>query len=725
MTASNPKPVPSQGIRFPKALAAAGLAAVLVGCGGGSSDTAMDEEKKLSLPTDGLPTALLPASETISIPAGESRVSGGVMFSCAAGGAPCQVTIDSDGTATSTGGTVMASLTAAAQHLLNQNTANANRDAARSTVDAAISVATSAIIGINNESTESDLESAQEAINNARESIQSATALTQDDKNILLEQVGQQQRLLESKEVARTAYLEEEKKDQMEDEDRTARTQERQAADMAISTAFMQVDQINNDSSPEDLEAAQNAINAARTVIEEATHLSSEERARRLDLVQDYQDSFDHKEKMAMDAMNENEKNMKMAKTKAAMDLYSALDAPHSSTTPNNLTALDNTDTNSSYHIEFTEGKLMLRIAQGAAGDADFSAEQPDLSLMPEANVSSAALDDWTGEKYGSTNMDTKVEYEAVVYTNRDEPTKKAFLTWASEENFTEATTNPLTALGLEKHIQIDEADDDHLKYIESPVFEHPGKKTHTLENGIVDGSFNGVSGKFRCDSNCTSDGNGSSTPEALGGTWTFYPSADGMVDIPDDIYLIYGWWVRKDMDGMPTAASAFFDAVGDNEYGWQADSDANDITGSASYTGKAVGKFAIHDPFNADLNNSGHFTADAELKANFGLHNTGGNGVTGTIDNFRLNDMPEGPNWSVTLDNSTLWTANGGVDGPSTTWSIDGIKAESSGSWNAKMFDHTTDDDIDFPTTTVGEFYSEIDSRYRMVGAFAAEIEE
>ena len=56
----------------------------------------------------------MPAAETLTIAAGMTATSGGVTFLCAEGGDACEVTIDEDGMATATGGTVTASLTAAA-----------------------------------------------------------------------------------------------------------------------------------------------------------------------------------------------------------------------------------------------------------------------------------------------------------------------------------------------------------------------------------------------------------------------------------------------------------------------------------------------------------------------------------------------------------------------------------------------------------------------------------
>ena len=38
------------------------------------------------------------------------------------------------------------------------------------------------------------------------------------------------------------------------------------------------------------------------------------------------------------------------------------------------------------------------------------------------------------------------------------------------------------------------------------------------------------------------------------------------MVTITDTTYLYFGWWLQKDKDGMPTAASAFTGTVAGGE---------------------------------------------------------------------------------------------------------------------------------------------------------------
>ena len=100
------------------------LTAVLSGClHDGGSDTATDDMMTTDPPTPvavtlpNLPTGAMYAlsADTHTIAAGESAENGGVSFMCAAGGEACMVTVAADGTATATGGTVTASLTAAAK----------------------------------------------------------------------------------------------------------------------------------------------------------------------------------------------------------------------------------------------------------------------------------------------------------------------------------------------------------------------------------------------------------------------------------------------------------------------------------------------------------------------------------------------------------------------------------------------------------------------------------
>ena len=101
------------------------LAFGLAACGGSSNDTTMapmEPATPTDTDTDTEPTSVavtIPEAPmgyaamagTLSIPAGGSSTSGGVMFACAEDGEACEVSVEDDGTATATGGAVTASLT--------------------------------------------------------------------------------------------------------------------------------------------------------------------------------------------------------------------------------------------------------------------------------------------------------------------------------------------------------------------------------------------------------------------------------------------------------------------------------------------------------------------------------------------------------------------------------------------------------------------------------------
>ena len=279
-----------------------------------------------------------------------------------------------------------------------------------------------------------------------------------------------------------------------------------------------------------------------------------------------------------------------------------------------------------------------------------------------------------------------------------------------------------------------------------APAFLHQGTQTHLVPDKsdavYVRGTFNGAPGEFRCRSGCSSANDGKGSPSALDGVWHFEPDENAMVSTPDDTYLYFGWWVSKNSDGEPTAASAFASHVGaiasgsgKIRYGWASDTAANAITGSATYTGSAVGKYAYKEASEGTAH-GGHFTANAKLTAKFGAHGTDdNNGVTGTIDNFKLNDGTANPGWSVALERSASWGTDGEVsraadDETGTVWSINDNKAPASGTWSATMYDEKPGDTDDtpagdgsnIPTAVTGTFYSEFTTAQgRMVGAFGA----
>ena len=129
----------------------------------------------------------------------------------------------------------------------------------------------------------------------------------------------------------------------------------------------------------------------------------------------------------------------------------------------------------------------------------------------------------------------------------------------------------------------------------------HSGTQNHPIPDRsnafYTRGTYDGAPGEYRCTGTCTSTNDGEGSPSVLGGTWHFKPDAGAMVSQPDAEYLYFGWWVSKDKDGNPTAASAFAGVVEPSENDLDRGAAGGSLTGSATYAGKAAGKFAMSNP--------------------------------------------------------------------------------------------------------------------------------
>ena len=438
--------------------------------------------------------------------------------------------------------------------------------------------------------------------------------------------------------------------------------------------------------------------------------------------IDDLQTKANELEQMVADKEMADAEADRMAAAKTGKDLFAALGG----IAADGSTALDNiavTDT------DLSDG-LTVDAAVGAGALPDTGDGSNPESVILKAGNSAGALGSWNGTHYAHTDTGTKVVNEARVYTNQG-PAKSQPFTGTGGKY-------PLTAAG---------AVDGTLTFslIMATAFEHQGTQTHQVPDKAdavyVRGTYDGAPGEYSCSgTDCASTNDGSGSPSGLGGTWTFTPDKGAMVSQPDANYLYYGWWVSKDKDGMPTAASAFAHIVGDVDGDGSPDSGSS-LTGSATYAGHAAGKFALDYSKNKLIDgdgDGGHFTADAELKATFGDGATAG--VTGTIDNFMANG--ESVDWSVALHRAT-WGDAGAFATPTanadatmaderlgTTWSIDGTASDRSGTWSGTMYDEmpgNTDDTPpgdgnNIPTTVTGTFYSTYGNVGHMVGAFGAD---
>ena len=367
-----------------------------------------------------------------------------------------------------------------------------------------------------------------------------------------------------------------------------------------------------------------------------------------------------------------------------------------------------------------------------AAGAGSLGATVDPAAVTLPAGDSAGSLGGWAGTMYSRVTGSgpTKITNEAVVYSNRGAHAGPSRV-------FTDVYSPILTTGATRGYFAVDNT--AHLSLIRADAFTHSGVQTHSAPSGMTAftarGTFDGAPGVYRCATgDCASTNDGRAGPSVMAGTWHFKPDPGAMTSPADTTYLYYGWWVSKDSDGDPTAASAFVGEFGDVD-GTGDTVSGETLTGSATYAGHAAGKFAITRTPDG-TGNGGHFTADANLTANFGaIAELNSNGVTGTIDNFRLNDGSEDPGWSVKLNRSSAWAADGAITGPAqvggadvgTVWSIDGNAASASGAWSGQMYDETpgaapAGDGSTVPTTVTGTFYSEFGATHRMVGGFAAE---
>ena len=146
-------------------------------------------------------------------------------------------------------------------------------------------------------------------------------------------------------------------------------------------------------------------------------------------------------------------------------------------------------------------------------------------------------------------------------------------------------------------------------------------------EASMVDGTYNGATGTYRCDGEdqCTASitmVKGKPTLTAMSSGWVFTPDEDETSDVADSSFLHYGFWLKKttDEDGVLTynAVETFAGA----STGLPPSVDVTAVQGTASYTGDAVGVY-VHNVLSdgggqVESSTSGHFKADASLTATF-----------------------------------------------------------------------------------------------------------
>ena len=283
--------------------------------------------------------------------------------------------------------------------------------------------------------------------------------------------------------------------------------------------------------------------------------------------------------------------------------------------------------------------------------------------LKDAVGTTVAGKNGWSGTMVTATDPATKNTDTVVVYSNIEAPKRVAF----SKAYPLSGGSRSIPNTGGDSNIQSGDFSTGNLP------FAHATDAADSAETIRISGTYAGAPGVYRCiesgTNHCTSQGTVDGI-QLAGGTWQFEPSPGAMAMQTDGNYSYFGWWLRVDSNGNYTP-SAFH---GHNTR----HSLANTLyfppspgfhTGTATYSGPAVGKFAIA----GFPNTGGHFTADASLSVDFEANNSDPNvaGIEGAVTNFMVGgaDVP----WRVDFSSIPV-NRNGLFDRGTATWTIDGV---------------------------------------------------
>ena len=344
------------------------------------------------------------------------------------------------------------------------------------------------------------------------------------------------------------------------------------------------------------------------------------------------------------------------------------------------------------------ETDLMENMVDNAARER--APSSTDIPSGADAQDAPATLAGWSGMSW----MDDGTT--AVVYSNKGSSSSRAF---ADVYSITNGVVTLTSGPAHGKLIRIEN---------------QPAHQSHSAlvidTNDGLPGTFAGVSGQFIAEGSNASITLGMDGLEWTGGTLTFKPgNASAPVNVGDMAYMNLGWWLTEDDDGALDVALASWGAGPSATY--DGSSAYGSLEGKATFNGVAVGKYTARA---VDGLNGGHFTADAELVANFDevLAETAGNSIKGTIDNFRQDGDSIGSNWKVELEADVSGVNDAGVADLGDTATVAGTFGSvktTEGTWSATYYDSTRNDPM---PGAVGGLFNVEHAVINMHGAYAAE---
>ena len=366
-------------------------------------------------------------------------------------------------------------------------------------------------------------------------------------------------------------------------------------------------------------------------------------------------------------------------------------------------------------------GRFVSLSSTAVTVDTDDGSDSVEPVSVKKSGSAVSSLGGWSGTDYVRKKSGTTDH--VVLYNNKG----------AESAKFSKKHNLLLSRVPNTAQLQINQAGlTANTNYVRGDDFATAGTKPHTEDDGdevSLDGTFDGVSGKYSCEQDdtdaCTSsiDGSGDIT---LANGWNFIPTnLNALTQTPDTAYLVYGWWSRETSDGVDVATFTSNTPTTGNSVE-SGDSVANAIDGSATYKGGAAGKYAIYNPL-GDNSNAGAFTASATLNADFSDDK-----ISGQLTDFMANG--ESMDWSVSLNvGETDNITDSGITAGTTTWTVGDTADDPQGIWSGNFYKSngaaSNEEDAQAPAAVTGVFTAMYDvgglNIGQMAGAFGAELED
>ena len=175
------------------------------------------------------------------------------------------------------------------------------------------------------------------------------------------------------------------------------------------------------------------------------------------------------------------------------------------------------------------------------------------------------------------------------------------------------------------------------------------------------------------------------------------------------DAYSYYGWWLDRSntLGGYSLVFVSTSTAIAEGT----SSENVSGATGSATYTGGAAGQYAI---YSKEQHESGDFTADAMLKANFDTDR-----VSGDITNFMVDGRKK--NWSVSIQENTNDPIASRYFLGKAVWEIDGEQPNNADQDASEYIAGFRDMDTDGVPSYAGGIFNVRNGNASMIGTFGA----